>query len=204
MTMRTWDARLAGWLVRPLANTWVTPNHLTTLRLFIGLLAAATFASGKWPNLAALLFVLSNFVDHTDGELARITGRHSEFGHYYDLACDGIVTVSLFACIGIGLGGSELGAWAPPMGIVAGLAVAAIFHMRNEIEKRLGRSAVQQPNFAGFEAEDILYLLPLVTLFDGLVPFLMAAAIFAPVGTIIVYIQFRSMQQSGTPDDHNG
>lgn len=191
MSTRTWDARLANWLVIPLKDSWVTPNHITTLRLATGLMAAAAFASGDWPNTGAILFALSCFIDHADGELARITGNYSQFGHYYDLVADGIVTILLFVSIGIGLGYSGLGAWATPMGIVSGLAVASIFHMRNEIDKRMGRSAIQQPNFAGFEVEDVLYLLPLVTIFEGLVWFLVAAAIFAPVGAIIVFKQYR-------------
>ena len=39
-------------------------------------------------NLGALLLVLSNFLDHTDGELARISGKTSRVGHLYDLASD--------------------------------------------------------------------------------------------------------------------
>ena len=38
---RPWDARLARRLVAPLIGSWVTPNHLTTLRLAVGIAAAA-------------------------------------------------------------------------------------------------------------------------------------------------------------------
>lgn len=81
---RTWDARLARSLVRPLVDTAVTPNHLTTLRLLIGLAGALCLAQGGfgWINAGALLIVLSNFVDHTDGELARISGKSSKIGHF--------------------------------------------------------------------------------------------------------------------------
>ncbi len=87
---RTWDARLARRLVTPLVGTPVTPNHLTTLRLLIGLAGAwcLTQPGFGWINAGALLIVLSNFVDHTDGELARISGQSSKLGHFYDLASD--------------------------------------------------------------------------------------------------------------------
>ncbi|HEV3105536.1 MAG TPA: CDP-alcohol phosphatidyltransferase family protein, partial [Trinickia sp.] len=77
---RTWDARLARRLVTPLKNTRITPNHLTTLRLLTGLAGAACLAQGglTWTNAGALLVVLSNFLDHTDGELARISGKSSK------------------------------------------------------------------------------------------------------------------------------
>src|SRR5277367_3626037 len=99
-----WDARLARRLVAPLINSWVTPNHLTTVRLLVGLAAAAAFLPGsyRWSNLAALLLVLSNFLDHTDGELARMSGKTSRFGHIYDLGSDALVTIVLFIAIGIG------------------------------------------------------------------------------------------------------
>ena len=101
--MKPWDARLASHLIRPLRDTPVTPNHLTTVRLLTGIAAAAAFASGVWPNLAAILFALSNLLDHTDGELARLTGMSSRAGHVYDLISDAIVHVPLFVSIGIGL-----------------------------------------------------------------------------------------------------
>src|SRR5882757_9014684 len=76
---RPWDARLARRLVTPLKDSWVTPNYLTTIRLFVGLAAAASFIPGTygWSNLAAVFLILSNFLDHTDGELARISCKTS-------------------------------------------------------------------------------------------------------------------------------
>src|ERR1700760_4140887 len=103
---RPWDARLARRLVAPLKDTWVTPNQLTTVRLLVGLCAAAAFIPGsyQWSNVAALLMVLSNFLDHTDGELARMSGKTSRFGHLYDLASDAAVTIFVFVAAGIGVG----------------------------------------------------------------------------------------------------
>ena len=56
---RPWDARLARRLVAPLIHSWVTPNYLTTLRLLVGLAAAAAFVPGSygWSNIAALLLI---------------------------------------------------------------------------------------------------------------------------------------------------
>ena len=66
---RPWDARLARCLVTMLKESWVTTNHLTTVRLGVGLAAAAAFLprSYAWTNVAALLLIFSNFLDHTDG-----------------------------------------------------------------------------------------------------------------------------------------
>lgn len=191
---KPWDARLAAALVRPLRDTPVSPNVLTTIRLLVGVYGAYLFATGRAPNPAAGVIVLSNFLDHTDGELARMSGKTSRFGHNYDLLSDAGVTIGLFVCIGWGLQGA-LGEIAILMGTVAGLAVAGIFHLRNLIENAHGKVATAQPRIGGFEAEDILYLLPLVTLSNGLPLFLKAAAIGAPIAFGIVVTQYAALRR---------
>jgi len=191
---KPYDARLAAWLVRPLIDSRVTPNHLTCVRFAVGAAGAVMFALGGRPDTAALLIVLSNFLDHTDGELARMSGKTSRFGHYFDLASDALVTVGMFVGMGIGLVG-QIGNSAAWMGCSAGLAVAGIFHLRNIIENRHGKTATKQPRFAGFEAEDVLYLIPLVTLAGALDGFLRAAAIGAPIALLIVTIQYVMIER---------
>ena len=71
--------------------------------------------------------------------------------------------------------------------------MAFIFHLRYLIEDRVGKVGTQQPGLGGFEAEDVLYLLPIVTMCEGLQLFLHAAMIGAPIGAMIVYRQYRSI-----------
>ena len=198
MTTKPWDAQLAYWLVKPLKDSWVNPDHLTTVRLLTGLAAAVALAVGDiiWVNIGAWLFALSNFLDHTDGELARLSGKSSKWGHQYDLASDAIIHILLFVCIGYGLREGKFGWWALVMGIVSGVSVACIFHLRNQMEQRLGKDASRQPNFAGFDIEDVLYLFPIVPLLNGLEPLLMAATIGAPTFAIWVIWQFWTHPQS--------
>jgi phosphatidylglycerophosphate synthase len=182
--------------VTPLVNTFVTPNHLTTLRLLIGVAGALGLARGGfvWANAGALLIVLSNFVDHTDGELARISGKSSRIGHFYDLACDALVTVLLFVGLGLGIGPvHEVGRVLPGgfLGGLAGVAVAVIFFLRMRIEDMEGKSGTKQASVAGFETEDVLYLLPLVTLTGIITPFVVAASIGAPLFAIWVIVDYR-------------
>ena len=201
---RPWDARLARRLVWPLRDTWVRPNHLTTVRLAVGLAAAAAFLPGTYlgSNLAALLLTLSNVLDHTDGELARITGRSSRVGHVYDLASDAVVTILLFVAMGAGL--AVRPAIALPLspvllGAAAGSAIALIFFLRMRIEDLAGKAANQQGSLGGFETEDVLYLLPVITVCNGVLPFLIAAAIGAPLFAFWVVSDYRRVLRQGQP-----
>ncbi len=191
-----WDARLARRLVAPLNDSWVTPNHLTTVRLIVGIAGAGAFLPGTygWSNVAALLLIVSNFLDHTDGELARMSGRTSRAGHIYDLASDAAVTILLFIAMGVGIDarpGTALEAPPALLGTIAGGSIALIFFLRMRIEDMAGKAASQQASVGAFETEDVLYLLPLVTLCNGLVPFLIAASIGAPLFATWVVIDYR-------------
>jgi len=191
----TWDARLARRLVTPRVGTPVTPNHLTTLRLVIGLAGAYYLSLGQfWMcTLGALLIALSNLVDHTDGELARISGQSSKIGHFYDLACDALVTVLLFLGIGFYVAVHHPSMIVPAqwLGGIAGVAVALIFFLRMRVESMVGKSGTKQASMGGFETEDVLYLLPVVTILNGMTPFLVASAIGAPLFAIYVAVDYQ-------------
>jgi phosphatidylglycerophosphate synthase len=187
-----WDQRLARVLIQPLAPTRVSPNQITTLSLAIGLLAALLYAQGgSAVHLGAACFVLSFWLDHADGELARMTGRTSSFGHYYDLAAGGAVLVALFIGMGIGARQGALGASSIGLGIAAGLATALIFLLRMDLERRAGKAAVRQPNLLGFEMEDLMYLVGPVTWLGLLQPFLVLAGVGAPLFALFVLWQCR-------------
>jgi archaetidylinositol phosphate synthase len=195
-----WDARLARRLVGPLSNSWVTPNHLTTVRLLVGLVAAAAFVPGAyvWSNVGAVLLAVSNFLDHCDGELARISGKSSRGGHVYDLASDALVTIVVFIAIGIGVAVRlKMEFPVPPvlLGCVAGCAIALIFYLRMLIEDRLGKAGSQQASVGGFETEDVLYLLPIATLWDRTASLLIAAAVGAPLYAAWVVFEYRRVIQ---------
>lgn len=193
---KPWDARLACQLVYPFRHSGLTPNHLTTLRLMFGIASCLAFSLGSysWTITGAFLFCISNFLDHTDGELARLTGNTSRSGHYYDLISDALVNILLFVGIGIGLTQTYLGFYAIPMGSLAGIAIAAIFHLRHEIEQRIGKAEARQPNIGVMEAEDILYLLPIVSLAKLLIPFLILASFGAPLFALWVLREYRILK----------
>jgi len=177
---------LARILVRPLAHTPVTPNHITGLTLMLGIGAAWLFATGDAAaaHWGAGLFVLSRFLDHFDGELARLTSQTSRLGYYLDYISGGLSYGALFAGMGIGLAGDALGAWALALG-AAGFASAILSLFLNlDLDKAKGLAegdAVGYPGMAGFKLEDGIYLIAPITWLGWLEPFFVLCGIGATV-----------------------
>ena len=189
-----WDQRIARFLVRPLVRTPVTPNHITALRLLTGLGACGCLAYGETPLIhwGAGLFVVSNFIDHMDGELARLSGKTSRFGHLFDIVSDVIVHILLFISIGIGLSDGWLGDAAWIMGVVSGVSVSGLFVLFQYLEGRLGVKQAGLPRIAGFEVEDVMYLISPAIWGGGLVPILILATAGAPLFGIWALLLYRS------------
>ena len=124
-----------------------------------------------------------------------------------DLASDAFITIALFASMGIGVAGAQgdgLLSPSPLFGSIAGIAVALIFYLRMRIESLAGKSGTQQAFAAGFETEDVLYLLPLVTLFQIVDPFLVAASIGAPLFALWVALDYRRVVRKARPSESAG
>jgi phosphatidylglycerophosphate synthase len=184
--------------VRPLVRTSVAPNHLTTLRLLTGFAAAMAFAAGtrRWEIAAGVIFVLSAFLDRADGELARLSGKTSKSGHVYDLASDVASNVMVFAAIGIGLSHGTLGATALAMGMVAAVAVGAIFWLVTLTDGGTGEAF---SGGGGFDPDDALFIVGPAAWLHLLEPLLYAAAIGAPVFLVFAlwrYLRARGAQPS--------
>ncbi len=178
MAIRSWDTRLAHILVKPLVNTPVHPNHLTGLSFLFGLSAAILFARADpfMVNIAAGLFMVAVFLDHTDGELARQAGKSSAFGQRFDSVVNASNYTMLFVSLGIGMSDGPYGEWALALGIAAGLTNPIIFFLRLSTEKKHGAEALAHPRYAGVEIEDLIYLIGPITWFGGLEYFFWAYA----------------------------
>jgi archaetidylinositol phosphate synthase len=183
MAAKPWDSRIAHALVLPLRDTRVHPNHVTTAALLSGVGAAALYAiaTPAAADAAAACWVLTSILDHADGELARLTGRVSEFGHRYDRAADLIVKLSLFAGMGASLRHGPLQHWGLLLGVLGGASLVTIFLLRGEMARRSGVGAFKQPIAGGFELEDILYVIAPLTWLGWLGPFLVCTAIGTPL-----------------------
>ena len=204
MTGPPWDQRLARVLVAPLARTPVTPNHITSASLLVALAAAGLFASGSAAaaDWGAGLFVLARFLDHFDGELARLTGKSSRFGYYFDYVAGTISYAALFAGIGIGLAGGVLGDWALLLGAAGAASALIAMPLNLDLDKRRApgeAKTVGYPAVAGFELEDGIYLIAPVTWLGWLAPFFVACGVGATVycvWTALVVLRKRAAKRS--------
>jgi len=169
---RPWDARLARWLVAPLRHTWVVPNHLTTVRLIVGLAAAVAFIPGKLP-LVERGGAPAGAVE-LSGPHGRGVGSDQRQGQpFLDISMIwAAMRWSRSWC-----------SWRSGWESRTLREDPGFFHSRWRARRRcgrvdflfahayrgVGRQIRDTPGFAGrFETEDALYLLPLITLFHGL------------------------------------
>ena len=173
-------------VVRAVAATGLTPNHVTTLRLVTGLAGAMTFAQGTSGWIAIVggfVFLLSMLLDRADGELARQTNQMSVAGHRYDLVSDCMVGVCTFIGIGVGVVHTA-GLNAVWLGLLAGLGVGALFLELNVL--KLG--SVRGHNLFGgrlrVDPDDAMIVVPILVWCGLAVPTLIAAAVVTPLAAL--------------------
>lgn len=193
MSHNTWIHRVVRVGVRPLVGTRITPNHLTTLRVVTGLAAAGAFAIGspEWRAWGGAIFIVSMFLDRADGELARLGGKTSPWGHKFDLVSDSACNALLFVGIGIGLRDGAFGAWATLMGLIVGGAISAILLLTLKIEALNGERAAELAGTAGFDPDDAILAVPVLDWIGWTEPMLVAASIGAPAFALYMYVTIR-------------
>ena len=201
MSHNTWIHRIVRVGVRPLVDTPVSPNHVTTLRLATGLAATAAFAVGDpaWRAWGGALFVVSVLLDRADGELARLADKRSPWGHKYDLVADSVCNAIVFPGIGVGLRDGSLGGWAALMGLGAGVAVAAILWLTLRLEARDGARAAELGSAAGFDADDAILVVPLLVWAGWSEALIVASGIGAPAFALFMLVKFRARLRRAGP-----
>jgi phosphatidylglycerophosphate synthase len=190
----SWTHRLARWCVRPLVGTSIEPNQLTTGRFLTGLLACVAFSWGGTDGnvVGGILWLISAFLDRADGELARLSGKTSATGHYYDYVTDVAVNSLFFFAIGVGARTSFLGWMAMPMGLTAALAVAFASIVCERYEQDQGDGAKAYTGVAGFDFDDVLYLFAPIAWLNWLLPILIGASVGAPAFALWTWWRFRA------------
>lgn len=152
---------LAFALVKPLARTRITPNHITIFSLLPGLAAAACFWRGH-PDLylagAGLLF-LTNVLDCADGMLARVRGTGSLTGYILDGAADYVIQVTFVVAFLHGIAvhtGDVRFSWlvGAPAAVSAAWWCARVDRFRNEwLERVYGRRRDPRQELASLRSQ---------------------------------------------------
>tara|TARA_E500000331_G_scaffold234566_1_gene224783 strand:- start:268 stop:891 length:624 start_codon:yes stop_codon:yes gene_type:complete len=182
-----YDQAMCAVLVRPLINTPVTPNHITTLSLILGLAASALFAwgEGSAPLWAAALVTVARFIDHMDGELARQSGKTSPIGAMYD----SLTGTACYGTMFLGMGYAEWrnGAsdWILLLAASAMLFIVINMLLQFRVETWSGTAPDPYPQIGRFEAEDGIYLILPIIWLTGTFGFFIAGTVGTLIFTII-------------------
>jgi len=90
--------RVIDALVRALARSRINPNLLTFTGLLINIGCAFLYGYGRFFS-AGLLMILANLFDMLDGRVARLRGRETRFGAFFDSVIDRYSDIVVFVGI---------------------------------------------------------------------------------------------------------
>jgi hypothetical protein len=95
---------LAFLLVKGIYNTNITPNQLTVISMVFGVLGGFSYSFGNHNAymVGAVLYLLYNVVDCSDGQLARMKKNGTTVGRILDGVADYVVSIALYLGIGFG------------------------------------------------------------------------------------------------------
>ncbi len=184
LVTRTFSRPASRLLTRMFLNLPISPNQITFISFFLGLASAFYFLRGSyWTSvIAALLLVISTWVDGADGEIARLKFMETEIGKKLDIYCDNIIHFLVFTAIGFGIYHNTGESIYLYLGGLAGLGGLMAFFLLSPVllEKRSQIFHVSDPDLAEkFANRDFIHFLFLVALIDQLEIFILVAAIGA-------------------------
>jgi archaetidylinositol phosphate synthase len=195
---QTYAHRFARLLVRPLLGTAVRPNHLTLLRIFIGIascafLAVGTVCSSIW---SGILWIIACMLDRADGELARIGNLRSDSGKVLDFYSDLILDSLWFLAAGIAASRGVLGEIGLALGIISCLSLAVCIAMSEVFERRSGDGVKAYYGIEQFHPDDALFLLPAFIWVGWQSGLLIASSIVTPVMGIIIVVRYLRLRRT--------
>lgn len=193
---------------------WITPNLVTIVDFFIGLIAVACFLMPSYfmAVLGGIIMQFNSIVDGIDGEVARLRHSTSSLGAWLDSFSDETLGALFYSAIGyhlyISSAGTEdsLGIWFLIIGVFTGLAsyVYALTHWHCKWKHGLGffywwecykpRKEVQRSTSLAsylkklFWRESIIFFIMLAAIFNFLDVFIIISFFPALVNLILISI----------------
>jgi len=187
--------------VEPIATVFckagITPNQISLLSLFFGVLCAVSYCYQMF-ILGSLFLFISAILDLVDGSVARRTEKETRFGAVFDWIADKYVDAIVL--LGIGISGipilSQFPAF-PPASDSAVVAIAIIGSLMNTFIKPVVYAETGYKDRVGGKIEDPLegvgfFGRPetiLVLLIGGLTGFIWVSVILIAVGTNLSALQ---------------
>ncbi|MEK7368441.1 MAG: CDP-alcohol phosphatidyltransferase family protein [Planctomycetota bacterium] len=176
----------------------ITPNQITLLSLFIGLVACWFFLQGgyRYSMLGAVVLYASIILDLSDGEVARLKFMSSRYGGLLDSLCDSTVFSGVLFCAALAIYRDShaqnivtVGAFAAAVTFICSNFYYYLHSVREDPKSDPANSIMRS-----FANEDSFYLSLLgFTLLDKLPWYLWAVA----AGTIVyLFILIRDLMSS--------
>jgi CDP-diacylglycerol--glycerol-3-phosphate 3-phosphatidyltransferase len=164
-------------IVRAFAAMGVNPNILTFIGFGINLLAAYLFAYGyfRW---AGLTIILAGIFDMTDGRVARLEGRVTPFGGFYDSVMDRYSDLCLLVGLLIYYGRINQFLY------VSLVAVAMIGSVMVSYTRARAENVISSCKVGFLERPERVVLIIIGALFDRMAPVLWLIAVLSNVTVI--------------------
>ena len=187
--------RVLDAIVRGFAASGVNPNVLTFIGFGINLLAAYLFAYGyfRW---AGVTIILAGIFDMADGRVARLEGRVTPFGGFYDSVMDRYSDLSLLVGLLIYYGRIN------QFFYVSLVAVAMIGSVMVSYSRARAENVIPSCKVGFLERPERVVLIIIGALFDRMAPVLWLIAVLSNV-TVIHRIAFtRHEARKRAPQAH--
>jgi len=176
--------RVLDAIVRGFAASRVNPNFLTFIGFGINLMAAYLFAYGyfRW---AGLTIILAGVFDMTDGRVARLEGRVTPFGGFYDSVMDRYSDLCLLIGLVIYYGRINRFQY------VSLVAVAMIGSVMVSYTRARAENVIPSCKVGFLERPERVVLIIIGALFDRMAPVLWLIAVLSNVTVIHRIIHTR-------------
>jgi CDP-diacylglycerol--glycerol-3-phosphate 3-phosphatidyltransferase len=178
-------------IVRGFAASGVNPNFLTFIGFGINLLAAYLFAYGyfRW---AGLTIILAGVFDMTDGRVARLEGRVTPFGGFYDSVMDRYSDLCLLIGLLIYYGRINRFLY------VSLVAVAMIGSVMVSYSRARAENVIPSCKVGFLERPERVVLIIIGALFDRLAPVIWLIAVLSNVTVIhrIIYTRQEARKRA--------
>jgi phosphatidylglycerophosphate synthase len=180
-----------------LIGSWVVPNHITGLRLIVGIAACGLLSLGSPAGTAwsGVLWIVTCVLDRADGELARIANLRSERGKILDYYSDMILDSGWFLGAGIGLRHGHLGQMALALGVLTCACLIASIVFAEMFEKLSPPGVKAWHGVRRFHPDDGLFLLAPLSWFGWVQWVLIGASLCTPVIAVLMFVRYVALKR---------